>query len=131
MLFRSGGWDPEVVLHQQELSRTRQLEFRSRINVLKQQALMAKAALRNSKRQYGKYAALLPIVAEQRKKTEELASDGTVSMLEHQTYLQKEIEVRQDLLSQRAEVDRNEHTVAESDMELKKGEAPYQGYDCA
>ena len=35
-----GGWDPEVVLHQQELSRTRQLEFRSWINVLKQQALM-------------------------------------------------------------------------------------------
>ena len=67
-----GGWDPEVVLHQQELSRTRQLEFRSRLNVLKQQALMAKAALRNSKRQYDKYAALLPIVAEQRKKTEEL-----------------------------------------------------------
>ena len=120
-----GGWDPEVVLHQQELSRTRQLEFRSRINVLKQQALMAKAALRNSKRQYDKYAALLPIVAEQRKKTEELASDGTVSLLEHQTYLQKEIEVRQDLLSQRAEVDRNEHTVAESDMELKKAESEW------
>ena len=120
-----GGWDPEVVLHQQELSRTRQLEFRSRLNVLKQQALMAKAALRNSKRQYDKYAALLPIVAEQRKKTEELASDGTVSLLEHQTYLQKEIEVRQDLLSQRAEVDRNEHTVAESDMELKKAESEW------
>ena len=120
-----GGWDPEVVLHQQELSRTRQLEFRSRINVLEQQALMAKAALRNSKQQYGKYAALLPIATEQRKKTEELASDGTVSLLEHQTYLQKEIEVRQDLLSQRAEVDRNEHTVAESELELKKAESEW------
>ncbi|PIE55403.1 MAG: secretion protein HlyD [Dethiosulfovibrio peptidovorans] len=120
-----GSWDPEIVLHQQELSRTRQLEFRSRINVLKQQALMAEAALQNSKRQYDKYAALLPIVTEQRKKTEELASDGTVSLLEHQTYLQKEIEVRQDLLSQQAEVDRNQHTVVESNMELKKVESEW------
>ena len=33
--------------------------------------------------------------------------------------------MRQDLLSQRAEVDRNEHTVAESDMELKKAESEW------
>ena len=57
-----GGWDPEVVLHQQELSRTRQLEFRSRLNVLKQQALMAKAALRNSKRQFRVIPIIVPAI---------------------------------------------------------------------
>ena len=116
---------PEVVLQQQELSRTRQLEFRARLNVLKQQVLMAEAALSNSEKQYEKYAAILPIASEQRKRTQELVKDGTVSLFEHQNYLQKEIEIKQDLLSQEAEVERNRHTVGECALELDKAESEW------
>ncbi|MBQ9527079.1 MAG: HlyD family type I secretion periplasmic adaptor subunit [Fretibacterium sp.] len=121
-----GEWNPEVLLQQQELSRTRRLELRSRINLLKQQEATARSALKNSERQRDKYAALLPIATEQRKKTEELAKNGTVSLLEHQNYLQREIELQQDLLAQRAEVERNRHTVSEFALELKKTESEWQ-----
>lgn len=116
---------PEVVLQQRELSRTRLLEFRNRLSVLKQQALMAESALENSVKQYDKYASILPIVTDQRKRTQELVKDGTVSLFEHQNYVQREIEVKQDLLSQKAEVDRNRHTVAESEMELQRAESEW------
>ena len=116
---------PESILQQQELSRTRLLEFRARTNVLRQQGLMAESALENSMKQYDKYTTLLPIATDQRKRTEKLVKDGTVSLFEHQNYLQKEIEMKQDLLSQKAEVERNRHTVVECDMELKKAESEW------
>jgi hemolysin D len=86
---------------------------------------MARSALKNSERLLEKYAKILPIATEQRQRTEELVSDGTVSMFEHQNYLQKEIEVRQDHLAQEAEVERNRHTVLEYDLELKRSESEW------
>lgn len=121
-----GVGEAEVVLQQQELSRTRLLEFRARINVLKQQVMMAQSALDNSMKQHDKYATILPLATDQRKRTQELVKDGTVSLFEHQNYLQKEIEIKQDLLSQKAEVEKNRHTVEETEMELIKAESEWQ-----
>jgi hemolysin D len=116
---------PEEILYQRELSRTRLLEFRSRMDALRQQVLTARSALKNSEKLLEKYAEILPIATEQRQRTEELVSDGTVSMFEHQNYLQKEIEIRQDHLAQEAEVERNRHTVLEYEMELKRSESEW------
>jgi hemolysin D len=116
---------PEEVLYQQELSRTRLLEFRSRMDALKQQVLMARSALDNSNKQLDKFESILPIVTDQRKRTEELVSDGTVSLFEHQNYLQKEIEIRQEFLAQKADVQRNRHTVMEAEMEMKRSESEW------
>ena len=120
-----GAGSPEEVLQQQELSRTRLLEFRARLSALKQQVLVAQSALNNSLKQHDKYATLLPIAVEQRRRTEELVEDGTVSLFEHQNYLQKEIELKQDLLSQKAEVDRGRHAVLECEMELERAESEW------
>jgi hemolysin D len=114
--------DPEEALYQRELSRTRLLEFRSRIDVLRQQILMARSALENSEKQLEKFVTILPIATDQRERTEELVADGTVSLFEHQNYLQKEIEVKQELLAQEADVRRNRHTVMEAELELKRAE---------
>jgi hemolysin D len=78
--------NPEDVLYQQELSRTRLLEFRSRMDALRQQVLMARSALENSENQLKKYESILPIATDQRERTETLVSDGTVSLFEHQNY---------------------------------------------
>ena len=120
-----GTWAPDEILHQKELSRTRLLEFSARRDAYKQQVLMAKAALENAKKQQEKFASLLPIASEQRRRTEELVEDGTVSLFEHQNYLQKEIELRQNLLAQEADVARNRHTVMETEMELKRTESEW------
>ncbi|MDR3332139.1 MAG: HlyD family type I secretion periplasmic adaptor subunit [Synergistaceae bacterium] len=116
---------PDEALFQQELSRTRLLEFRSRMDALKQQVLIARSALNNSVKQLEKYSSILPIVTEQRKRTEELVEDGTVSLFEHQNYVQKEIEVRQDKLAQEDEVQRNRHTVLESEMGVTRAESEW------
>jgi hemolysin D len=116
---------PDEVLQQRELSRARLIEFQSRVNALQTQVLMAKSALDNSIKQREKYAALLPIATDQRKRTQELAEDGTVSLFEHQNYLQKEVELRQDLLAQDAEVARNRHNVTEVEMEIKRAESEW------
>ncbi|GHV31217.1 HlyD family type I secretion periplasmic adaptor subunit [Synergistales bacterium] len=113
---------PEVVLQQQELSRRRQLEINSRADTLRQRIMGAEAALDNAVKQRVKLGSILPIASEQRKRTEELVEDGTVSMFEHQNYLQKEIEISQDLQAQDAEVTRNRHAVAEAEMELRRVE---------
>ena len=117
---------PEEALHQQELSRTRLLEFRSRMDALRQQVLMARSALENSDNQLEKYAAILPIATDQRRRTEELVTDGTVSLFEHQNYVQKEIEIRQEMLAQQSDVQRNRHTVMESEMEMKRAESEWR-----
>ena len=87
---------------------------------------MAKSALDNSIKQQEKYEGILPIAADQRKRTEALAEDGTVSLFEHQNYLQKEIEIRQDLLAQGAEVERNRRAVTEAEMEVRRAESEWQ-----
>lgn len=117
-----GTWDPAILLNQQELSKTRRREFRSQIGALKQRTMAARSALRSAQRAREKYAALLPIVSGQRERMEALAQDGTVSLLEHQNYLQKEIETRQDLLAQEAEVERNGNAVFECEIELEKAQ---------
>jgi hemolysin D len=116
---------PEERLQQRELSRARTLEFRTRMEALRTQALMAKAALENASRQRQKLASVLPIASEQSKRTGELAQDGTVSLFEHQNYLQKEIETRQDLLAQDAEVERNRHGVEEAETEIRRAESEW------
>ena len=116
---------PEEILQMDELSRARALEFSSRMDTLRQQVLIAQSALDNSVRQRQKYEELLPIASEQRKRTEELAEDGTVSLFEHQNYLQKEIELRQDLLSQGDEVERSRRAVTEAEMEVKRAESEW------
>ena len=108
-----GTWDPAILLNQQELSKTRRREFRSQIGALKQRTMAARSALRSAQRAREKYAALLPIVSGQRERMEALAQDGTVSLLEHQNYLQKEIETRQNLLTQKAKMERNKNAVFE------------------
>jgi hemolysin D len=113
---------PEEVLQQEELTRARQLEFRSRMDALRAQVSMTRSALDNAAKQRQKYQSILPIAEEQRKRTEELVSDGTVSLFEHQNYLQKEIEIRQDLLAQRAEEQRSRNAVGEAEMELQRSE---------
>jgi len=113
---------PEVVLQLLELSRTRKLEFRNRLNILRQQMLVAESALENAKRQQDKYAALLPIAAGQRRRTQELVRNNIVSLFEHQNYVQREIEIKQSLLSQQAEVERNEHMVKEIGLQIKQAE---------
>ncbi|MDR1510553.1 MAG: HlyD family type I secretion periplasmic adaptor subunit [Synergistaceae bacterium] len=117
---------PEERLQQVELSRARTIEFRSRMDALRQRVLIAKSALDNSVKQMEKYEGILPIAADQRKRTEELAGDGTVSLFEHQNYLQKEIEIKQDLLAQGAEVERNRRAVTEAEMEAKRAESEWQ-----
>jgi type I secretion membrane fusion protein, HlyD family len=112
----------EEILLQQELTRSRRREFRSRVSTLKQQILGARANLDNSANHYEKFASMLPIATDQRKRTEELATDGTVSLFEHQNYVQQEIEVRQNMLAQRADVERNRHAVQEAGMELERVE---------
>jgi hemolysin D len=96
------------------------------MDALRQQVLIAKSALDNSIRQMEKYEGILPIAADQRKRTEELAEDGTVSLFEHQNYLQKEIEIKQDLLAQGAEVERNRRAVTEAEMEARRAESEWQ-----
>ena len=113
-------------MQQKELSRARTIEFRSRMDSLHQQVLMAKSALDNSIKQMEKYEGILPIAADQRKRTEALAEDGTVSLFEHQNYLQKEIEIRQDLLAQGAEVERNRRAVTEAEMEARRAQSEWQ-----
>jgi hemolysin D len=117
---------PEEALYQQELSRTRLIEFRSRMDVLRQRVLTARAALENSEKQLEKYESILPIATDQRKRTEELVSDGTVSLFEHQNYLQKEIEIRQELLAQKADVEKNRHAVTESEREMERAESEWR-----
>jgi hemolysin D len=117
---------PEERLQQMELSRARTIEFRSRMDTLRQQVLISKSALDNSIKQREKFEGILPIAADQRKRTEELAEDGTVSLFEHQNYLQKEIEIKQDLLAQGAEVERNGRAVTEAEMEAKRSESEWQ-----
>jgi hemolysin D len=114
---------PEEILYQQELSRSRLLEFRSRMDALRQQVLMARSALENSEKQLEKYKSILPIATDQRERTEALVSDGTVSLFEHQNYVQKEIETRQEMLAQQADVRRNLHAVTESETEMKRAES--------
>ena len=111
---------PEEIFHQRELSRTRLLEFRSRVSAAAQQVNAAKAALENAEKRYAKYAKILPIVSEQRARTEELAKDGTVSLFEAQNYLRQEIETRQEGEAQEAEVARNRHEALEAEMELAR-----------
>lgn len=115
----------EEVRHQTQLTRTRLLEFRARTDALRQQINAARSALSTAGKQREKYAKILPIVAEQRKRTEELAKDGTVSLFEAQNYLRQEIEMRQDFEAQEAEVARNRHTVAETEMELRRAESEW------
>lgn len=112
----------EEVLLQEELSRSRRREFNSRRSSLEQQILGAKASLDNAAKQYEKYSSMLPIAAEQMKRTKELVSDGSITLFEHQKYVQQSIEVKQNMLSQRAEVERNRHAVREAEMELKRVE---------
>ena len=121
---KNAGSDEEI-RHQQQLTRTRLLEFRARIDALRQQVNIAKSALANASKQHEKYAKILPIVSEQRKRTEELAKDGTVSLFEAQNYLRQEIEMKQDFEAQEAEVARNRHTVAETEMELRRAESEW------
>lgn len=109
----------EQILHQRELSRTRILEFNARIETFEQQIKMAKSALMTAKKRQEKYGKILPIVSEQRKRTEELAKDGTVSLFEAQRYLRQEIETLQDHKAQEEEVGRNRHMVTEAEAELK------------
>ncbi|MDR3279301.1 MAG: HlyD family type I secretion periplasmic adaptor subunit [Synergistaceae bacterium] len=116
---------PDEILQMSELSRARLLEFSSRMDTLRQQVLVTQSSVTNSVKQRDKYASILPIATDQRKRTEELASDGTVSLFEHQNYLQKEIEIRQDLLAQDAEVSRNRQTVTEAEMEIKRAESEW------
>ncbi|MEG1603900.1 MAG: HlyD family type I secretion periplasmic adaptor subunit [Cloacibacillus sp.] len=110
----------EEAFLQQELTLSRRREFSARSSALKQQILAAKANLENSTKQYEKYYSMLPIASEQMKRTKELVSDGTITLFEHQKYVQQEIEVRQNMLSQRADVERNRHIVQEAEMELKR-----------
>jgi hemolysin D len=77
---------PEEILFQHELSRTRRLEFRSRMDALNQQVLVARSSLDNSIKLLEKYSNILPIATEQRQRMEELAADGAVSLFEHQNY---------------------------------------------
>ena len=116
---------PEERLQQKELSRARALEFRARMDTLRQQVLIAQSSLENAVKQRQKYEKLLPIASEQRKRTEELAGDGTVSLFEHQNYLQKEIELRQDLLSQGDEAERSRRAVTEAEMEVKRAKSEW------
>jgi hemolysin D len=117
---------PEERLQQKELSRARTIEFRSRMDALRQQVLIARSALDNSVKQKEKFEGILPIASDQRKRTEELAQDGTVSLFEHQNYLRQEIEIKQDLLAQEAEVERNRRAVTEAEMEAKRAESEWQ-----
>ena len=110
---------PEEILHMDELFRSRAMAFKTRMDTLNQQVLMARSALENASRQRQKYASILPIAREQSKRTGELVDDGTVSLFEHQNYLQKEIEIRQDLLAQEAEVERARGAVSEAEMETR------------
>lgn len=121
----SGVGAEEEIVHQAQLTRTRLLEFRARTDALRQQIHMARSALSTAGKQYEKYAKILPIVTEQRKRTEELAKDGTVSLFEAQNYLRQEIEMKQDYEAQEAEVARNRHTVAETEMELRRAESEW------
>lgn len=121
----SGVGAEEEIVHQAQLTRTRLLEFRARTDALRQQIDMARSALATAGKQYEKYAKILPIVTEQRKRTEELAKDGTVSLFEAQNYLRQEIEMKQDFEAQEAEVARNRHTVAETEMELRRAESEW------
>lgn len=121
----SGVGAEEEIVHQAQLTRTRLLEFRARTDALRQQIDMARSALSTAGKQYEKYAKILPIVTEQRKRTEELAKDGTVSLFEAQNYLRQEIEMKQDYEAQEAEVARNRHTVAETEMELRRAESEW------
>jgi hemolysin D len=116
---------PEERLQQKELSRARRVEFDTRMDTLRQQILISKSALNNSVKQLQKYEKLLPIATEQRQRTEELAEDGTVSLFEHQNYLQKEIELRQDLLAQGDEAERSRGAVTEAEMEVKRAESEW------
>jgi hemolysin D len=117
---------PEERLQQGELARARALEHRSRMDALRQQALIARSALDSSIKQREKYKNILPIATDQRKRTEELALDGTVSLFEHQNYLQKEIEIRQDLLAQGAEAERGRRAVEEAEMQAQSAESERQ-----
>lgn len=115
----------EEIRHQRQLTATRLSEFRARTNSLRQQINAAKSAQSVADMQHEKYAKILPIIAEQRKRTEELALDGTVSLFEAQNYLRQEIEIRQDRDAQEAEVLRIRHTVAAAKMELSRTEGEW------
>ena len=120
-----GVGSPEEVLQQQELSRLRLLEFQARLDATRQQILVAQSALANAEEQEKKFATLLPIATEQRSRTEALVTGGRVSLFEHQNYVQREIEIRHDLLAQRAEVAQNKHAIRERETELKRAESEW------
>jgi hemolysin D len=117
---------PEEVFQQHEYARARRMEFDARMEKLRQQIAIARSALDNADRTRRKFGGILPIARDQRKRTEELAADGTVSLFEHQNYLQKEIEIRQDYLAQGAEVERGKNAVAEAEAELARVETEWK-----
>lgn len=115
-----GVGEKDVVQHQVSLFESRRLELASRMNVLQQQVMAARQSLNSANERYGKYKEIFPIASEQSKRTEELARDGTVSLFEHQNYLQKEIELRQEMRAQQADVERGRHAVYERETDLQR-----------
>lgn len=115
----------EDVRQQTELSKIRLREFRSRIGALRRKIDVARSELENASVLYEKYANLMPIIEGQRRKIAFLASEDLVSMFEYQGYLQKEIETRQDLLAQKAEVAKARHAKAENEMELDRAKSEW------
>ena len=86
---------------------------------------LSRSELENAFVLYEKYANLMPIIERQRRKIAFLASEDLVSMFEYQGYLQKEIETRQDLLAQKAEVAKARHAKAENEMELDRAKSEW------
>jgi len=110
----------DVIEQQVNLFNSRAAELQSKIDVLKEHELTAKAELNNSLKRHEKYVQIYPIIAEQKSRAETLVGDGTMSLFEYQNYQQREIEIKQDMLSAAEEVKRARHTVQEQEKELRR-----------
>lgn len=111
---------PEVVQQQRGLFEKRNSEWQARIGVVEEQIRVTRAELSGAQNRYEKYKQIYPITIEQKKRVEPLAEDGTVSLFEFQNYVQREIEIKQDMLTVEEEVRRSHHAVQEHQKELQR-----------